>query len=86
MKKGAVKTCNGCLAFEDSVRTCPIGSPCASIFSEARCGLGYDIEKNKSGFKPIMGQCPKPKTLTNLSNELKIFFKKCRLETENNML
>jgi len=83
MKKGTVNTCNGCLAFEHSVWTCPIGSPAGRTLSKERCGLGYEIEKNGSGFKPKMGQCPKPKTLSSLSNEMKIFFEKCRLEMES---
>lgn len=74
-----VNTCNGCLAFEGRVWTCPIGSIAARTLSNERCGLGCEIEKNGNAFKPVAGMCPKPKTLPQLSNEIKIFFEKCRL-------
>lgn len=81
MKKGTVNTCNGCLAFEDSVWTCPIGSPTARTLSNERCGLGFEIKKEGLNFKPVLGQCPKPKTLNKLSENMKKFFEKCRSET-----
>ena len=81
MKKGIVKTCNGCLAFEDTTRTCPPGSPAAIIENKAFCGIGIEIEKN-GWYKPKLNTCPKPKTITNLVKYKKEFFEKCKLETE----
>ena len=66
MKKGKIYTCNGCLAFEHSVRTCPIGSPFAHTNTEPYCGLGFDIEKKlNKDYKPTNGECSKPKNISD---------------------
>jgi hypothetical protein len=87
MKKGRVYTCNGCLAFEESVRVCPPGSPgFGSYSSKPFCGIGLDIEQKKEGagvaqnFKPKEGTCPKPKNISNLVAEKTKFFESCHIK------
>lgn len=84
MKKGTVNTCNGCLAFEESVRLCPPGSPAALTNYPAFCGIGISIEKkgeSKTDYRPKCGTCPKPKNITDLIKEKTIFYEKCHAET-----
>jgi hypothetical protein len=76
MKKGKIYTCNGCYAFEESVRCCPIGSPAGSYLTEPFCGIGVEIEKikYKYGYRPVCGTCEKPKTIADLVRVKKIFY------------
>jgi len=68
MRKGKIYTCNGCYAFEESVRICPPGSPAASTSTNPFCGIGVDIEKipGKNEYRPVCGACGKPKTIAAL--------------------
>ncbi len=74
MKKGKIYTCNGCYAFEDSVRLSPLGSPAASYSSEAFCSVGIEIICEDHNYKPKKGVCKKPKTITRLCEVKQEFF------------
>lgn len=76
MKKGKIYTCNGCYAFEESVRICPFGSPAGATSTNPYCSIGIDIIKikNKYGYKPKRGICDKPKTITDLVRVKTIFY------------
>lgn len=86
MKKGSVKTCNGCLAFEESCKVSPPGSPFGMTSTAAFCGIGNDIEKigkaEYPDYCPKAGSCQKPKTITDLIKHKRIFYENCELETE----
>ncbi len=81
MKKGKIYTCNGCLAFEESIRTYPTGSPSAATSSNPFCGLGHDIiQKNKIDYKPKCGECQKPKTIDDFVREKTKFYNACHIK------
>lgn len=82
MKKGKIYTCNGCYAFEESVRTYPLGSPSAATFSDPFCSVGKDIVKqeNKYGYKPEEGDCEKPRTITDLVKVKTAFYNECKIK------
>lgn len=82
MKKGSVYTCNGCYAFEGSMRCSPPGSAAGYWFTDPRCGIGNSIEKHGNGidYKPVNDVCAKPKTIHSLVIEEKLWFKSCHLD------